>query len=65
MNFNIKILGPAYYARQDIKTPVMVAIGVLVATQLMNLVFVPRLAASGLSLSIGLASLVNAGTLLF
>ena len=61
----IKILGPAYYARQDIKTPVMVAIGVLVATQLMNLVFVPRLAASGLSLSIGLASLVNAGTLLF
>jgi len=43
----------------------MVAIGVLIATQLMNLVFVPRLAAGGLSLSIGLASLVNAGTLLF
>ncbi len=61
----IKILAPAYYARQDIKTPVYIAIGVLIATQLMNLVFVPRLAAGGLSLSIGLASLINAGTLLF
>ena len=61
----IKILGPAYYARQDIKTPVKIAIGVLIATQLMNLIFVPKLAAGGLSLSIGLASLVNAGTLLF
>lgn len=61
----IKILGPAYYARQDIKTPVKIAVGVLVATQIMNLIFVPRLAVGGLSLSIGLASLINAGTLLF
>lgn len=61
----IKILAPAYYARQDIKTPVYIAIGVLIATQLMNLAFVPLLAAGGLSLSIGLASLINAGTLLF
>ena len=61
----IKILGPAYYARQDIKTPVKIAVGVLVATQIMNLIFVPRLAVGNLSLSIGLASLINAGTLLF
>ena len=43
----IKILAPAYYARQDIKTPVYIAIGVLIATQLMNLAFVPLLAAGG------------------
>lgn len=61
----IKVLAPAYYARQDIKTPVKIAIGVLLATQLMNLVFVPRLAVGGLSLSIGLASLGNASMLLF
>ncbi len=61
----IKVLAPAYYARQDIKTPVFIAIGVLVATQLMNLVFVPLLSMGGLSLSIGLAALGNAGMLLF
>ena len=61
----ITILGAPNIARQDIKTPVKIAIGVLIATQLMNLIFVPKLAAGGLSLSIGLASLVNAGTLLF
>ncbi len=60
----IKVLAPAYYARQDIKTPVKIAIGVLVATQLMNLVFVPRLQVGGLSLSIGLAAMGNAGMLL-
>ena len=61
----IKVLAPAYYARQDIKTPVFIAIGVLVATQLMNLIFVPKLAVGGLSLSIGLAAMGNAGMLLF
>lgn len=61
----IKILAPAYYARQDIKTPVMIAIGVLVLTQCLNFIFVPILAVGGLSLSIGLASLCNAGMLLF
>ncbi|MEZ7870439.1 MAG: murein biosynthesis integral membrane protein MurJ [Brachymonas denitrificans] len=60
----IKVLAPAYYARQDIKTPVKIAIGVLIATQLMNLVFVPRLAVGGLSLSIALAAMLNAGMLL-
>lgn len=60
----IKVLAPAYYARQDIKTPVKIAIGVLVATQLMNLYFVPRLAVGGLSLSIALAAMGNAGMLL-
>lgn len=60
----IKVLAPAYYARQDIKTPVKIAIGVLIATQLMNLVFVPLLAVGGLSLSIALAAMVNAGLLL-
>ena len=60
----IKILAPAFYARQDIRTPVKIAIGVLVATQLMNLVLVPWLGHAGLALSIGLGALVNAGLLL-
>ncbi len=61
----IKVLAPAYYAKQDIKTPVKIAVGVLVATQVMNWFFVPKLGVAGLSLSIGLAAMCNAGMLLF
>lgn len=56
----IKILGPGFYARQDIRTPVRIAIVVLVLTQLMNLVFVPLFGHAGLTLSIGLGALINA-----
>ena len=56
----IKVLAPGYYASQDIRTPVKIAIAVLVITQLLNLVLVPRLAHAGLALSIGLGALVNA-----
>ena len=60
----IKVLAPAFYARQDVKTPLKIAIGVLAATQAMNLVLVPWLGHAGLALSIGLGALVNAGLLL-
>ncbi len=60
----IKVLAPAFYARQDIRTPVKIAVGVLLATQLLNLLLVPRLGHAGLALSIGLGALVNAGLLL-
>ncbi len=59
----IKVLAPAFYARQDIRTPVKIAIGVLVVTQLMNLVLVPWLGHAGLALSIGLGAWCNAGLL--
>jgi putative peptidoglycan lipid II flippase len=60
----IKVLAPGYYASQDIKTPVRIAMVVLVATQLMNLVLVPYFKHAGLSLSISLGALLNAGWLL-
>jgi putative peptidoglycan lipid II flippase len=56
----IKILAPAYYSRQDIKTPVKIAITVLVLTQLANIVLVPWLNHAGLALSIGLGACLNA-----
>ncbi|MFA9217350.1 MAG: murein biosynthesis integral membrane protein MurJ [Sphingomonadaceae bacterium] len=59
----VKTLAPAFYAQQDIKTPVRIAIGVLVATQLMNLMFVPQLAVAGLALSISLGACLNASFL--
>ncbi len=61
----IKVLAPGYYASQDIRTPVRIAVAVLVITQLFNLAFVPFLAHAGLALSIGLGALVNAAWLLW
>jgi len=59
----VKILAPAFYARQDIRTPVRIAIGVLIATQAMNYLFVPLLGVAGLALSIGLGACINAAFL--
>ena len=56
----IKVLAPGFYASQDIKTPVRIAIVVLVVTQLLNLVFVPFLQHAGLALAIGIGALINA-----
>ena len=56
----IKVLAPGYYASQDIRTPVKIAVVVLVVTQLLNLWLVPRLAHAGLALSIGLGATLNA-----
>ncbi|WP_342129444.1 murein biosynthesis integral membrane protein MurJ [Hydrogenophaga sp. OTU3427] len=60
----IKVLAPGYYASQDIRTPVKIAVVVLLFTQAMNVVFVPWLAHAGLALSIGLGALLNATWLL-
>jgi putative peptidoglycan lipid II flippase len=59
----VKILAPAFYARQDIRTPVKIALLTLTLTQLMNLVFISWLHHAGLALSTGLASCINAALL--
>jgi putative peptidoglycan lipid II flippase len=56
----IKVLAPGYYASQDVRTPVKIAVVVLVITQLLNVALVPVLAHAGLALSIGLGALINA-----
>jgi putative peptidoglycan lipid II flippase len=60
----VKILAPGYYAKQDIRTPVRIAIAVLLITQALNAVLVPFLAHAGLALAIGLGACVNALSLL-
>ena len=62
----VKILAPAFYSRQDIRTPLKYALISLTATQLMNVLFViiGPLRHAGLALSIGLAATLNA-TLLY
>jgi putative peptidoglycan lipid II flippase len=61
----IKVLAPAYYAKQDIKTPVKIAIVVLVFTQVLNYFLVPYFQHAALALSIGLGALLNAACLLW
>jgi putative peptidoglycan lipid II flippase len=61
----VKILAPGFYAQQDIKTPVKIAVGVLIATQVANLALVPWLKHAGLAWSISLGALANAALLYF
>ena len=59
----VKVLAPGFYARQDLRTPVRIAIVTLIATQVMNAMFVRPLGHTGLALSIGLAACMNAALL--
>lgn len=59
----VKVLAPGFYARQNIKTPVKIAVATLFATQIMNLIFIWPLEHAGLALAIGLGACLNAGLL--
>ena len=62
----VKILAPGFYAQQNIRTPVRIALIALAATQVMNLLFLfwPfNLGHAGLALSIGLGACLNAALL--
>ena len=59
----VKVLAPGFYARQNITTPMRIAIFTLAATQAMNLVLVGLIAHAGLALSISLGACLNAALL--
>ncbi len=63
----VKVLAPGFYARQNVKTPVKIAIFTLVITQLLSILFVFTLGLqhAGLALSIGLGACINAGLLYY
>lgn len=60
----VKVLAPGFYARQDIRTPVKIAVVTLVFTQLLNLLFIGQLHHAGLALAISVGACLNAGLLL-
>jgi len=71
----VKVLAPGFYARQNIATPVRIAVVTLIATQALNAIFILSLklggieattgigAHAGLALAIGLGACMNAGLL--
>ena len=61
----VKVLAPGFYARQNVRTPVKIAVFTLAATQLMNLALIGPLKHAGLALAIGLGACLNAGLLYY
>jgi len=59
----VKILGSAYYAKQDIKTPVRIAIITVVANALLSAVLIIPFSHTGLALATSCAALLNASLL--
>ena len=60
----VKVLAPGFYARQDIRTPVRIALVTLAVTQVLNFILVWPLQHAGLALAIGLGACLNAALLL-
>jgi putative peptidoglycan lipid II flippase len=63
----VKVLAPGFYARQDIRTPVRIAVLTLVVTQLLNPLFIwtLKLGHAGLALAISVGACLNAGLLYY
>ncbi|MFC0709832.1 murein biosynthesis integral membrane protein MurJ [Azorhizophilus paspali] len=61
----VKVLAPGFYAQQNIRTPVRIAMLTLGATQVMNVIFILTFPVphAGLALAIGLGACLNAGLL--
>lgn len=60
----VKILAPGFFARQDTRTPVRIALWAMGVNLLLNLALILPLAHVGLALATSIAALVNAGLLL-
>jgi putative peptidoglycan lipid II flippase len=63
----VKVLAPGFYARQNVKTPVKIAIFTLCLTQVLNVIFLSftDLQHAGLALAVGLGACVNASLLFY
>ncbi len=60
----IKVLAPGFYARQDTRTPVRIAVIAMLVNMVMNLILMWPLRHAGLALATSISALVNALLLL-
>jgi len=60
----VKVLASAFYARQDIKTPVKVGVWAMVLNSILCALLIRPMAHAGLTLASSIASYVNCGVLL-
>lgn len=61
----IKVLAPGFFSRQDMKTPVKIAVQAMLANMVFNLLLVWWLDHVGLALATSLSAFLNAGLLLY
>jgi putative peptidoglycan lipid II flippase len=61
----IKVLAPGYFARQDMKTPVKIAIQAMVANMVFNLLLIYPFEHVGLAAATAMSAFLNAGLLLY
>jgi putative peptidoglycan lipid II flippase len=59
----VKVLAPGFFARQDTKTPMKIAVVSVLVNVLMSIVLVRYMQHTGLALAISIAAWVNAGLL--
>ena len=59
----VKVLGPAFFARRDTRTPVLVGIAAMLANVILNLILMQFLAHAGLALATAIAAWLNVGLL--
>jgi len=60
----IKVLAPGYFARQDTRTPVKIAVKAMTANMVLNLILIWPLDHVGLALATSISAFMNAGWLL-
>ncbi len=61
----IKVLAPGFFARQDMKTPVKIAIQAMAANMIFNLILIFPFAHVGLAAATSMSAFLNAGLLLY
>jgi len=61
----VKVLASGFYARQDIKTPVKIAVVSMITNMVLNFILIFPLAHAGLALATSLTAFLNSGLLLF
>lgn len=61
----VKVLAAGFYAKQDLRTPVRIAVIAMIANILFNLAFIWPLAHAGIALATSLAAIINCSCLLY
>jgi putative peptidoglycan lipid II flippase len=61
----VKVLAAGFYAKQNLRTPVRIAVIAMVTNTILNILLIFPLAHAGIALSTSLAALVNAGCLFY
>lgn len=61
----VKILSAGFYAKQDLRTPVKIAVVAMVTNTILNIILIWPLAHMGIALATSLAAIVNTGCLFY